>query len=389
MTGSASLYVDYAATAPMRREVLEAMWPWLTSHFANPSSRYEAGREARQALEQARGQLAQMLGCLSGELIFTSGGTEADNLAIKGLALAAQRPPEHRRILISPLEHAAVEGACAYLERYHGFTIERLQVDSNGHVDLDDLDQRLQRPATLVSVLWAHNEIGTIQRIAAIAERVAKSDALLHVDAVQAAGWLAIDLSQLMIDALTISGHKLGAGRGIGALYVRRGVPLEPLIHGGSQEKGRRGGTEALPQAIGLVKAYELARRDAETHSKAVADRRDRLIEGVLARCAGARLTGDPSERLPHHVSFVFPGIHGEAVLLALEARGILCSSGSACKAGDDAPSPSLLALGIEASEAQTALRLCLSVTNTEADIDRLINAVATAVDEVNALGQP
>ncbi|WP_223302774.1 cysteine desulfurase family protein [Halotalea alkalilenta] len=387
MTEAEPLYLDHAATTPLRREALEAMWPWLTARFANPSSPHGPGREARAALEAAREELARGLGCRAGELIFTSGGTEADNLAIKGIALGVERPPAARRLIISPFEHPAVEGACDYLCRHHGYRLERLAVDRNGLIDLDDLARRLALPAALCSVILGHNEIGTLQPIERISAIARAHGVALHVDAVQAAGWEAIDVERLGIAALSLSGHKLGAGRGIGALFLRRGVPLEPLLHGGHQERGRRGGTEQLPGVIALARAFTLARAEAERHGERVAALRDAFIRGVLEGCPGARLTGAAERRLPHHASFLFPGTHGEAVLLALEARGVICSSGSACKAGEDEPSPALLALGISRQEAQTAVRFCFDIDIDQPQVDRAVRAVVEAVAQVRGLG--
>lgn len=371
------IYLDNAATAPVRRAVLERMWPYLTEEFGNPSSTHEYGRQAALALTHARDRVARLLGCRAAEVVFTSGGTEADNLAIIGLSLAA---PRGRHIVTTPIEHEAVLESCGYLERQHGFEVTLVTVDADGLVDTDELGRALRPDTTLVSVMYANNEVGTVQPIQRIAELAAAAGARMHTDAVQAAGWLPLDVAALGVDALTISGHKLGAPKGIGALYLRRGVPVEATLHGGGQERGRRSGTENVAGAVGLAEALELAEAARPRAADRIADLRDAFIARVLAEVPGARLTGHPTLRLPANASFCFPGTSGEAVLLDLERRGIICSSGSACAAGSDEPSHVLVAMGMDADLAQTAVRFTLSESTTAADLAAAVDALADSV---------
>lgn len=369
------VYLDNAATAPVRHAVLEMMWPYLTAEFGNPSSSHEYGRQAALSLADARARIAAVVGGRPAEIIFTSGGTEADNLAIIGMALAA---PRGQHIITSGIEHEAVLESCRYLERMHGFEVSLVPVDALGRVDPALVTAALRPDTTLVSVMYANNEVGTVQPVAQIAAAAHAVGARMHTDAVQAAGWL--PLSGLGVDALTISGHKLGAPRGIGALYLRAGVRLEPLMHGGGQERGRRSGTENVAGAVGLATALELAEVGRVSSAALVAARRDRFIGRMLADIPGALLTGDPQRRLPANASFCLPGTSGEAVLLDLERRGIICSSGSACAAGSDEPSHVLIAMGIEPEIAQTALRFTLSEFTTAEQLDRTVMAVRESV---------
>ena len=379
------LYLDTAATTPVRREVLEAMWPVLAGgvagNFGNPSSHHEVGERAARALADARGIVATHLGCRRSEVIFTSGGTEAANLAIKGMALAT---PRGREIVTTALEHSAVRASVEYLERVHGFRVVHVPVDAEGRVTPDALAGVLTGTTTLVSIHHAHNEIGTVQPIGELAEVARAAGVPFHTDAVQAAGSLEVGLSQLGADAVGIAGHKLGAPKGIGALAIRSSIPLEPVLHGGGQEAGRRSGTENVAGAVGLAVALTLAA--AEREAAADPGPRDRLIDGVLARIPGALLTGSRTERLARHASFCFPGTSGEAVLLELESRGIVCSSGSACAAGSDDPSPTLLALGLSPEVALTAVRFTLPISFTEADADAVVERVVAAVAAVGGL---
>ncbi|KAA1418384.1 cysteine desulfurase [Mumia zhuanghuii] len=381
-------YLDAAATTPVRREVLEAMWPFLTGEFGNPSSHHGLGDSAARALEGARRDVAAALGGRPGEIVWTSGGTEADNLAIKGLALSR---PRGRHIVTSSIEHPAVLEACDYLARLHGFRVDRLEVDASGIVDVAQAERLIGPETTLVSVMLANNEIGTLQPVAAIAEIAHREGALAHTDAVQAVGSVPVDAAALGVDALSLSGHKLGAPKGSGALWVRRGLALEPLVHGGGQERGRRSGTENVAAAIGLAAALSLAvevtpggpRPRGPVEALALA--RDGFVRDVLAGADGAILTGDPVRRLPGHASFCFPGTSGEAVLLGLEQdHGIVCSSGSACAAGSDEPSGVLLALGIDPEVARTAVRFTAA---SPADLDGVAAAVVEAVRGVRSLG--
>jgi cysteine desulfurase len=384
------MYLDTAATTPVRREVLEAMWPFLAGGaegvFGNPSSHHEVGERAATALAAARGSIAESLGCRPGEVVLTSGGTEGDNLAIKGIALGALlRDPTRRHLVISPLEHDAVRASADYLRRLHGFEVTELPVDGAGLVDPADLAAVLRPDTALVSVLHASNEIGTVQATAALAALARERGIPFHTDAVQSAGWLDVGLGALGVDALTIAGHKLGAPKGVGALVVRGGVPLEPLVHGGGQERGRRSGTENVAGAVALATALALAPQ-LRAAAPRVAAVRDAIVDGVLARVPDAVLTGARTVRLPNHASFCFPGTSGEAVLLELERNGITCSSGSACAAGSDEPSPALLALGIDPEVAQTAVRLTFGADVEAADVPRIVDGVQAAVASLGRL---
>ncbi len=380
------IYLDAAATTAVRREVLEAMWPYLTGEYGNPSSRHELGSAAARALASARERVAVQLGCRPGEIIFTSGGTEADNLAIKGIALGA---PRGRHILTTRIEHEAVLASCDYLARHHGFTLTYLPVDRYGLVNPADFAADLRPDTTLCTIMLANNEVGTIEPIAELAALAREHRVPFHTDAVQACGALPLHLPALGVDAMSLSGHKLGAPKGVGALFARGRLALEPVLHGGGQERGRRSGTENVAGAIALATALELAQGEVEATAAPLTALRDQLIAGILARVPSALLTGDPRQRLPNNASFCFPGTSGEAVLLQLEERGILCSSGSACAAGSDEPSHVLTALGYERALAQTAVRFTLTKTTTAAQIQAVIAAVEASVSALLQLAGP
>lgn len=373
------IYLDEAATTPVRREVLEAMWPYLGPEFGNPSSHHEVGESASRALEQARADVAQRLGARPSEITFTSGGTESDNTAVKGIALAT---PRGRHVIVSAVEHPAVLESAEFLGRI-GFEVTVLPVDADGMVSPASVASALRDDTTLVSIQYANNEVGTIQPIAELSALAAGRGAPFHTDAVQAAGWLDLDVGRLGVQAMSISGHKLGAPKGIGILYVQRRVRCEPLIHGGGQEGGRRSGTENVAAAVGIAEALRQAggTNDAETA------RRDAFIARVLAEVPGAALTGHRSHRLPGSASFVFPGTSGEAILLELEAHGIVCSSGSACAAGSDDPSHVLIAMDVEPEVAQTAVRFTFGRMTTTDDLDTAASGLARAVAALSGRG--
>ena len=378
------IFLDAAATTPVRREVLEAMWPYLTGDFGNPSSHHSLGESAATALAGARTATARALHCRPAEITFTSGGTEADNLAVKGIALARQAAdPDLNRVVISAVEHPAVEESARYLERFHGFSVDVVPVDGFGQVTPAALAAVLRPETALVSVMYANNEVGTIQPIRELAALSRERGIPFHTDAVQAAGWLPLDTKILGVDAMSISGHKLGAPKGNGALFVRSRTRIEPLLHGGGQERGRRSGTENVAGAVALATALGLHRPGQEY----VAALRDDFIREVLAGVPGAHLTGHPAERLPSVASFCFPGTSGESVLLELERQGVVCSSGSACAAGSDAASPVLLAMGIPSDVAHTAVRFSFDAAVTAAELHEAAAAVRNAVGSVLALG--
>jgi cysteine desulfurase len=375
--------MDAAATTPVKPEVLRAMWPYLSEDFGNPSSRHAVGEIAARALADARARVAAVLGCRSKEVMFTSGGTEADNIAVKGIALAN---PRGRHIVTTATEHEAVLASCDYLARHHGFEITYVQVDQYGTLQPQLFERALRSDTTLCTVMLSNNEVGTIQPVPELATIARSRGIPFHTDAVQAAGALDVNVESLGIDALSLSGHKIGAPKGVGALFLRRRVDVEPVIHGGGQEYGRRSGTENVAAAVAFATALELAAANRESRAARLRELRDRLITGVLQHVPGAILTGHPTERLPGHASFCFAGTSGEAVLLALEERGILCSSGSACAAGSDEPSHVLVAMGVPRELAQTAVRFSFGDDITEQEIDTVIRAVHDEVSTLTAL---
>ncbi|HZU08157.1 MAG TPA: cysteine desulfurase NifS [Chloroflexota bacterium] len=377
------IYLDHAATTPVRPEVVEAMLPYFTDRYGNPSSIYGLGREARQAIDRARDTVANILGCRSAEVIFTSCGSESDNLAIKGVAFACRDRGNH--IITSQVEHHAVLHTCEWLERYFGFEVTYLPVDRYGVVDLAALEAALTERTILVSVMLANNEVGTIQPIREIAELVRPRGIVLHTDAVQGGGALDLNVDALGVDLLSLSGHKFYAPKGVGVLYVRQGTPLLPQLQGGGQERNRRAGTENVPYIVGLATALQLATEELPSTTARLRALRDRLIRGVLERVPGAHLTGHPTARLPNSASFVFEGVEGEALLLALDQVGICASTGSACTSGSLEASHVLKAMGLPVDLAQGSLRLTLGRDNTEDQIDRTLEVLPGIVERVRA----
>jgi len=377
------IYLDSAATTATRREVLEAMWPYLTGDFGNPSSHHELGESAAAALATSRATVAAIVGCRPSEVIFTSGGTESDNLAIKGIALASTRG---RHAVVSAVEHPAVAESVDYLVRHHGFEVTVVGVDHTGIVDPAEFAAALRDDTAVSSVMYANNEVGAVQPIRRLAALARDRGIPFHTDAVQAAGWLTLDLDDLGVDALSISGHKLGAPKGIGALVVRGRIALEAVQHGGGQERSRRSGTENVAGAVGFARALELATAGLDDAPR-VSALRDEFIANVLATIPDATLTGPRDPRLPGHASFCFPGTSGESVLLGLEARGIVCSSGSACAAGSDEPSAVLLAMGIPPAVAQTAVRFTFGHEIGSDDLDATARELRASVAAVRGLG--
>ena len=380
------LYLDNAATTPVRPEVLEAMMPYLTHWFGNPSSHHTVGEAAAGALGDARARVARVLGMRASDVIFTSGGTEANNLAVKGIGIGSWQASGRRHIITTPIEHESVLESADYLERYHGFAVTRIPVDHLGRVDPDAVAQALHTDTALVTLGYANNEVGTVQDVAAIAAVARERGVPVHIDAVQAAGWLSLNVADLGVDAISLAGHKLGAPKGSGVLAVRGRVPLEPLLHGGGQERGRRSGTEDVAGAVGFATALELAEAERAASAVRVAALRDQFIARILGAVPSAQLTGDPVHRLPGTASFTFAGTSGEAVLLELERRGIVSSSGSACAAGSDEPSHVLVAMGISPELAQTAVRFTFPHALSE-PLDAVADAVAASVLAVRSGG--
>ena len=348
------LYLDHAATSPVRPEVLEAMGPYLSGVYGNPSSHHTAGEAAAGALDDARARVARILGMRTGDVVFTAGGTEANNLAVKGIVLAALEAGR-RHLVISPIEHESILESAEYLRRFHAVEVTLLPVDARGRIAPDDLTAAIRDDTALVSIGHANNEIGTIQDATALASVTRAARVPLHLDAVQSAGWLG--LRDLGADAVSIAGHKLGTPKGIGALAVRGRVPIEPLLHGGGQERGRRSGTENVAGAVALATALEIAEHEREVVAARIGAATRPFIARVLDSIPEAVLTGEALHRLPGTASFTFAGTSGESVLLELERRGVISSSGSACAAGSDEPSHVLLACAVAPEVAQTAVR--------------------------------
>ena len=366
-----SVYMDYAATTPVRPEVLEAMAPYFSERFGNPSSLYALAREAKEAVEEARGRVAAAIGADPGEIFFTAGGTEADNWAIKGTALRGKG--DH--IVTSAIEHHAVIQPCRALER-QGYRVTYLPVDEFGRVDPADAEDAIADETILVSVMAANNEIGTIQPIRAIADIAHDHGVPFHTDAVQAIGAYPVDVDDMGADLLALSAHKFGGPKGAGALYIRRGTRIGTFMDGGAQERGRRAGTENVPGIVGLGRAIELATADIEGHSRRLAAMRDRLIQGILDDIPDTRLNGHPVERLANNVSVAFRYVEGESILLLLDALGIAASTGSACTSTSLEPSHVLTACGLPHEEAHGSLRLTLGSRNTEEDVDYVLSVL-------------
>lgn len=354
MSHPGMLYLDHAATSPVRPEVLEAMSPYLSRVYGNPSSHHTAGEAAAGALDDARARVARILGMRTGDVVFTAGGTEANNLAVKGIVLAALEAGR-RHLVISPIEHESILESADYLRRFHAVEVTLLPVDARGRIAPDDLTAAIRDDTALVSIGHANNEIGTIQDATALASVARAARVPLHLDAVQSAGWLG--LRDLGADAVSVAGHKLGTPKGIGALAVRGRVPVEPLLHGGGQERGRRSGTENVAGAVALATALEIAEHEREVVAARVGAATRHFIALVLESIPEAVLTGDAVHRLPGTASFTFAGTSGESVLLELERRGVISSSGSACAAGSDEPSHVLVACAVSPEVAQTAVR--------------------------------
>lgn len=375
------LYLDHAATTPVRGEVVEAMAPFLTTRFGNPSSHHTVGEHAAAALADARARVAAVVGMRPGDIVFTSGGTEANNLAIKGIAVAALLSRgASGRVVTTPIEHESVLASCDYLRRVHGTQIDLLPVSAEGLVEPADLERALRDDTALVTIGYANNEIGTVQDAVRLAAVATAARVPLHLDAVQAAGWL--PLAGTGADALAIAGHKIGAPQGTGILAIRGRIPLEPLLHGGGQERERRSGTENVAGAIGFATALELAERERDKVATRIGATCRAFIARVLALVPEARLTGDPVRRLPGTASFTFAGVSGEAVLLELERRGVISSSGSACAAGSDEPSHVLVACGVAPEVAQTSVRFTLGHAFA-GDLAVVADAVAASVTAV------
>ncbi|NCO51080.1 MAG: cysteine desulfurase [Deltaproteobacteria bacterium] len=379
------IYLDHNATTAVHPTVVDAMLPWLTQHYGNPSSVHWAGRAANAALEKAREQVASLLNASVNDIIFTSGGTEGDNFAIKGTAL--QRAEQGRHLITTAVEHPAVLETCRALER-QGWQVSYLPVDSQGNLDLAQLESNIQPQTQLISVMWANNEIGNIYPLAEISVIAKARGVCLHSDAVQVAGRLPIDVQATGLDLAVISGHKFGAPKGVGALFVKSGNRLEPLMHGGSQERHRRGGTSNLASIVGLGKACELAGVEMQQNAVHVAQLRERLQQGIRRGIRGVFFHGaqQSDHRLPNTLNASFAGISGESLLMSLDLKGIAVSSGSACSSGSLEASHVMTALGVAPQLAQSSIRFSLGPTNTAAEIDYVIDELAAAVSRLRQI---
>jgi len=380
------IYLDYAATTPVHPQVLNAMLPYFSQSFGNSSSIHLYGQQAEGALESARETLASWLNCLPEEVIFTSCGTESDNLALRGAALAARQRKGANHLLISPVEHHAVSKTAQQLADLHGFDLEFLPVDPAGMVQPEWVATRIRTDTVLVSVIYANNEIGTINPINEIGRICRDKGVLFHTDAVQAAGYLTVDTKQLNVDLLALGAHKFYGPKGVGGLYIRKGTPILPVQTGGSQERGLRAGTHNTPYIVGMAEALSLAQSNREKHSAQLIHMRDYLIGHVLEEIPDVQLTGHASLRLPNHASFVFRDVDGNALLMLLDVEGFACSSGSACKTGNPEPSEVLSAIGLSHDWALGSLRVTLGSRTTSEELQEFARFLPSAVQRIRRL---
>ncbi len=377
------IYLDHAATTPVRPEVVKAMLPYFTDAFGNPSSIYSYGQEARGAVEEARTRVAELIGARSEEIIFTSGGTESDNHALKGVAFANENKGDH--IITTSIEHHAVMQVCKFLEN-RGTNITRLPVDKYGLVDPEDVRKALTDKTVLISVMHANNQVGTIEPAEEIGKIAREAGVYFHTDAVQTVGHIPVNVDEMNVDLLAISAHKLYGPKGVGALYVRKGTRLVSFMHGGEQEKRRRAGTENVPGIVGFGKAMELAGQEMDEEAERLAHLRDKLIRGLMEKIEDIRLNGHPARRLPNNVNISVDFVEGESMLLNLDLEGVCASTGSACSSASLEPSHVLLALGVPPEQAHGSLRLTLGRENTEADIERVLEVLPGIVGKLRAM---
>ena len=378
------IYLDNAATTATSREVLEAMLPYFTEHYGNPSSIHSTGRDARKAVEAARKQVAAAINAASPqEIYFTAGGSESDNWAIKGTAMARRKKGNH--IITTAIEHHAVLHTCAWLEK-QGFEVTYLPVDGDGRVSVADVEKAITDQTILISVMAANNEIGTLEPIAEIGALAHAHGILFHTDAVQAVGAIPLDVQKMNIDMLSMSGHKFHGPKGIGALYIKKGIRIDSIIHGGAQERGLRAGTENLPAIVGMGKAIEIAAAHVEENGARIAALRDRLIDGILERIPDVRVNGPREGRLPNNANVSIRYIEGESMLLRLDLQGVAASSGSACTSGSLDPSHVLLAIGLPHEIAHGSLRLSLGTETTQEDIDYVLDVLPGIVKDLRAM---
>lgn len=377
------IYMDYNATTPLHPEALDAMLPFLKDNFGNPSSIHWAGRGVKKYIDEAREKVANLLNTDLSEIVFTGGGSEGDNLAIKGVANVLKKKSNH--IITTQVEHPAVLTTCQYMEK-RGCKVTYLPVDHDGMIDLDELRDSITNKTVLISIMYANNETGTLFPIKEIGEIAADNGIIFHTDAVQAVGKIPIDVKDLKVDLLSLSGHKLYGPKGIGCLYVKKGTSLVPLIHGGHQEGGRRAGTENIPSIVGLGKACEIATRDMGSQLKHITKLRDSLYEGIIDKLDHVRLNGHPVNRIPNTLNLSFEFIEGESLLVNLDLEGVAVSSGSACTSGSLKPSPVLMAMGLTPEIAQGSIRFSLGWDNTEEDIEYVIGVLPEIVNRLRSM---
>lgn len=383
MTPERTVYMDHSATTATDPEVVEAMLPWFSAGYGNPSSLYQIARESRAVVEEARAKVAAALRARSDEIYFTSGGTESDNWAIKGVAYANRKKGDH--IITSAIEHHAVLHTCEYLEK-QGFSVTYLPVDEYGQIRIDDLRAAITDKTILVTIMFANNEIGTIEPIAEIGKVCREKGVLFHTDAVQAIGSVPIDVDAMKIDLLSLSAHKLYGPKGIGALFIRKGVKIDNLLHGGGQEHRRRAGTENIAGIVGLGCAIEKAVSTMDERTARISALRDRLCTAILEQIPNTRLNGHPTSRLPGNINISFDFIEGESMLLLLDHYGICASTGSACTSGSLEPSHVLLATGLPAETAHGSLRLTLGTENTDEDVDYVLEHLHKVVSRLREM---
>ena len=377
------IYLDYAATTPTHPEVVKAMLPYFTDVFGNASSIYSYGQEAKGVIEEARVKVADLIGARGEEIVFTSGGTEADNFALKGVAFANETKGNH--IITSSIEHHAVIETCKFLER-RGFRVTYLPVDEYGLVDPGDVKKAITDKTILISVMQANNEMGTIEPIAEIGRIAREAGIYFHTDAVQMVGHIPVDVNELEVDLLAMSAHKLYGPKGVGALYIRKGTKLIPFMHGGDQERRRRASTENVPGIVGLGKAIELIQQDMGEEAERLIYLRDRLIKGLLERIDHTRLNGHPLKRLPNNVNVSVDYVEGESMLLNLDLEGICASTGSACSSASLEPSHVLLALGLSPEQAHGSLRFSLGKWTRDEEIERVLEVLPRVIAKLRAM---
>jgi cysteine desulfurase len=377
------IYLDYAATTPTHPEVVKAMLPYFTEAFGNPSSVYTCGQEAKGAIEEARTNVANFIGAKDEEIVFTSGGTEADNFALKGVAYANKSKGNH--IITTTIEHHAVLETCHFLETT-GFRVTFLPVDEYGMVDPDEVRRAITNKTVLISVMHANNEIGTIQPLVEIAKIARETGVYFHTDAVQTVGHIPINVDELGVDMLSMSAHKLYGPKGVGAIYIRKGTKLVSFMHGGEQERGRRASTQNVPGIVGLRKAVDIARKEMNEEAERVRYLRDKLIDGLLTQIEHTCLNGHPTKRLPNNVNVSISFAEGESMCLNLDLEGICVSTGSACTSSITEPSHVLLALGLHPLQAHSSLRLSLGKWTTDEEIDRVMEVLPRIIAKLRAM---